>query len=185
MLKQDFYPSRQGGYHVWLDEIRREFLLSFFDLVKCWDTLAVDPENIMSLNPESNRDVSRFCALLHFCFLAWDAGLDTRARHGQQTEFKLSTTGGLARPEQAFRSAATDIVFRGAKEFAAGLLWEHADPLAELYCKWIHQYWNVFGPLERSELRGRYCHAFQSMHNFVRLLSSLCAFLCGPLVRRS
>lgn len=170
LLKQDLCPGR-NGVHVWFNEIRCEFLLSFFDLVKHWDTLAINPEDIATLDPASNPEVSRFCALLHFCFLAWDDGLDTRAGHSQRTELQLSTSGGLARPERAYRSTSTDIVFRRAKEFAETLLWEEADPLAELCCKWIHQYWNGFGPLEQHELQSRYWRAFRSMHNFVRHLS--------------
>lgn len=183
LLKQDLYAGR-NGVHVWFNEVRCEFLLAFSDLVKHWDTLAINPEAIPTLDPERNRKVSRFCALLHFCFLAWDAGLDTRAGYSQRTEFELSTSGGLARPERAHRTATTDNVFRRTKEFAEELLREQADPLAELCLKWIHQYWNGFGPLERAELHRRYFHAFQRMHNFVRFPPLFPVALCSALQRR-
>lgn len=170
LLKQDCHPGG-NGVHVWFNEIRCEFLLSFFDLVKCWDTLAIDLKDIPTLDTEGNREISRFCALLHFCFLAWNNGLDTQAGY-RRTEFQLSTSGGFDPQERAYRSASTDNVFRRAKEFAETLLWEEADPLAELCLKWIHRYWNGFGPLEREELQWRYWRAFQSMHNFVRFLSA-------------
>lgn len=170
LLKQDYYRGRNGG-HVWFNEVRCEFLLSFFDLVKHWDTLTIDPEDIGTLDPARNREVSRFCALLHFCILAWNNGLVTQAGY-RRTEFQLSTSGGLDPPERAYRSASTDTVFCRAREFARTLLWEEADPLAELCLKWIHQYWNGFGPLEREELQWRYWRAFKSMHNFVCFLSA-------------
>ncbi|KWU42961.1 hypothetical protein RHOSPDRAFT_26611 [Rhodotorula sp. JG-1b] len=169
LFKQDLHLL-SGNTSAWFNEIRCEFILSFFDLVDCWRQLRCNPLALAELEPKTDRNVSRFCALLHFCFLAWDTGLDTRAGHGQLTAFQLYTTGGLARAEEAFRSAATDVLFRRAKELAETLLWEQGDPLAELCLKWIHQYWNGFGPTERSELLQQYTDAFQRMHNFVRLL---------------
>lgn len=176
LFKQDLHLM-SGNTSAWFNEIRCEFILSFFDLVDCWRQLRCNPLALAELEPTNNRNVSRFCALLHFCFLAWDTGLDVGAQHGQLTTLNLRTTGGLSPAEVAYRGAEADGIFGGAKQFAETLLWEQADPLAELCLKWIHHYWNGFDPTERSELLQRYTDAFQRMHNFVRLPSS---FLFEP-----
>lgn len=171
LFKQEFCSS-PGDTSAWFNEIRCEFILSFFDLVDCWRQLGCNASALAQLEPVNNRNVSRFCAFLHFCFLAWNTGLDVRAHHSQITAFSLQTPGGLSRPERAYRGEEADRIFHGAKQFAETLLWEQADPLADLCCKWILQFWNGFAESEQHQLRLRYTHAFQSMHNFVRLPSS-------------
>lgn len=148
--------SGNGIRMISVNNLRHEFLLTFFALVECWDSTALVRSNAKSHAGPYDRRLSPFCALLHSFLLAH---LFMSDAHRQLEDVELESRDVSEQAQEALERA---------REFLQQQdLPGHLPNFVRWHCDWSRQFSKGFNNINEPDLSTAYFQAFKSVHRLV------------------
>lgn len=149
-----------GNRMISVNNLRHEFLLSFFALVECWDSTDSVRSCAHSHVGTYDRGLSPFCALLH-SFILTHLSMSDDDR--QLEDIQLESRDRSEHAQETLK--CTQDFLRDARLPAYVALF------AEWHCGWLRQFLQAF---DAQALRACHTQAFESVHKLVSGPSSDC-----------